>query len=66
MQTVLVKYKDCYLSVRIGSVQKLSRMTPSRSCYDFPETGGELQKYGRANLTEALTPILKVYHRVKK
>lgn len=41
--------EECYVSVRIGSVQKLSRMTAARRVYDFPETG-EPQKYGRVEI----------------
>jgi len=41
--------EDCYVSVRIGNVQKLSRMSLERRVYDFPETG-EANKSGRVEI----------------
>lgn len=38
---------DCYMSVRVGEVQKLSRIAPSRS-YQFPKAGE--RRYGKIEI----------------
>lgn len=42
-------FEDCYISVRVGNVQKLSRLSGARRVYQFPEPP-EGQKYGRVEI----------------
>lgn len=42
-------FEDCYVSVRVGTVQKLSRMSAARRVYEFPQPQ-DGQKYGKVEI----------------